>query len=81
MARNDQVYDPHTRRWYKKGYEPAALLRPISATCGRCGKNTLVIYPTGAVCSNCSPADAGVRESLATDRERVRRGHIPLAEE
>jgi len=80
MTRKDRVQDPATGRWYKAGYSPAQLMRPIAATCGRCGGD-LTIYPDGSTCATCSPPgiDAVLRQAM--ERTRVRRGYIPTSEE
>jgi len=51
----DRVFDPGTKRWYKDGFAPFQLPEVIKATCGRCGRDTLLIGRGGAWCASCSP--------------------------
>lgn len=53
MPRTDRVYDPVTKRTYKKGFSPTEIAHePIAATCGTCG-GPAIIYPAGLACERC----------------------------
>lgn len=53
--RKGRVYDAGTGRWYRDGYAPFQLDRPIAAWCGRCNRESLTITSRGAWCVFCSP--------------------------
>ena len=76
----DERYTTENGRRYKRGFAPSELMHPIAATCGKCGQDTLRIYPAGAVCSTCSPD--GLEEVFHNDldRQRVRIGAMPESE-
>jgi hypothetical protein len=75
-----RVLDPGTGRWYKDGFAPFQLMRPIPATCSRCGGEAR-IYPAGLACVNCTPAEHEADFYIALERQRVRAGYVPLSEE
>ena len=80
MPSGDRVYDPNTKRWYKRGYSPEELTRrPIEGTCLSCG-GRLLIYPDGAACENCSPAGFAKALARSLDRSRVEAGYMPASE-
>jgi len=74
-----RVLDPGTGRWYRDGFAPFQLLRPIAATCGACG-GRLTIYPAGSACENCTPLGHAADFMLALERQRVAAGYMPLHE-
>ena len=79
MIRRDRVYDPHTRRWYKAGYSPAELMRPIEGICAACGSDA-TLYPSGLYCPTCSePSVLPILDRLM-ERTRVAAGYMPIAE-
>lgn len=56
------------------------VLRPIAATCGKCG-GRLTIYPSGSVClDGCSPSFSAKMHAGMLDRQRVAAGLSPVAE-
>ncbi len=55
IRKRGRVLDPGTRRWYKDGYAPFQLPDMITATCGRCGRDSLTITARGNYCLYCSP--------------------------
>jgi hypothetical protein len=75
----DTRYTYENGRRYKRGFAPSELMHPIEATCGKCG-GQLVIYPSGAVCAECSPSGLGEVLHNDLDRRRVRIGAMPEAE-
>jgi hypothetical protein len=79
MTTLSDKYTYENGKRYRKGFAPSELMHPIEATCSRCG-GRLVIYPAGAVCDRCSPAEARKLLQRDLDRRRMQIGAVPESE-